>query len=171
VINTRLATVFDYMHRETEAGEARRRALEISPAFPMARAQLARSLALQRRFPQAIAALPVDPLAGGSNESATAGFVYARAGMKDDARRELARLQSMPLKVYDAIAAVQLALGDREGAISSLERSLEERNFHADLPEHRADVRFAPRRSALREDRGQTPRALASTRRRESLPH
>ena len=129
VINARVATVHAYRHQYAAAEAAARRALEIDPGFAMARAQLARVLSMNGRHAEAIAALPANQSLVGSYEAGIAGFVYAKAGRRDEARRELARLEQLPSAAFDAIAAIQLALGDREAALGSLERSLQARNF------------------------------------------
>jgi serine/threonine-protein kinase len=129
VINTRVGTVLAFSRRYAEAEAALHRTLEINPDFPLARMELARVLAMQDRSREAIAALPATVAFAGGTPAATPGFVLAKSGRLDEARRELTRLEQTPSVSYDALAVVHAALGDRDAAIRDLEQSVLQRDI------------------------------------------
>jgi serine/threonine-protein kinase len=130
VINTRAATVLEFMHRYPEAEVAARRTLEIDPQFANAQLELARVLAVESRTAEALSALPPpERMRGiGSVESGIPGFVLALAGRTSEARREIAMLEGRS-GADDAVAAIYAALGDKDSAMLWLERSARARDF------------------------------------------
>lgn len=129
IINARVGMVLGYLRRGDEKIAASRRTLGIDSTFPVAKLQLALALALQGRMQEALAIVPSASGALGSYEAGIPGFVYALAGRRADALREIAELEKRPNAALDGIAAIYAGLGDKENAIRTLERALKEHSF------------------------------------------
>jgi TolB-like protein/Tfp pilus assembly protein PilF len=129
IINARVGSILAYSHRFPEADSALRQTLKNNPGFPIAKAQLARLLAIEGRFPEAIAALPPDDGSLGSFEAGVRGFVYARAGDRANAFKQIRALESRSYKSPDAIAAIYAGLGDADQAFAWLEQAYEARAY------------------------------------------
>lgn len=127
ITNARIGTMFAYTRDYLAADSALRATLEIDPAYPVARVQLARVLSMQGRHAEAIAMLPNDDVRLGSYESGVAGFVLARAGRRDEARARARALESRPYVPAEGVAAIYAGLGDREAAFTWLDRAVETR--------------------------------------------
>jgi serine/threonine-protein kinase len=125
--NARIGTVLIWLRRPAEAEAMLRKTLEIDPTYPVARVQLARVLSFQGRHPEAIAALPPDSIRLGSYESGIAGLVYARAGRRAEALAAARALESRPYVPAEGVAAIYAGLGDRDAALTWLERAVEAR--------------------------------------------
>ena len=124
ITNARIGTLLVYMSRFGEAEPALRATLELDPTYPVARVQLARLLSLHGRHAEAQAALPADSVRFGSYESGIAGFVYARAGARDRAVTALRALQARAYVPAEGVAAIYAGLGDKEAALTWLERAV-----------------------------------------------
>ena len=78
---------------------------------------------------------------------AALGYAYAKAGKRNDANRILDELQKLSADRYVSafeLAAIHVALGEREQAFQLLERSYKERSFH--LINLKVRPEFAPLR-------------------------
>ena len=129
MINARVGMVQGYLHRGDEKEAAERRTLGIDSTFPVAKLQLALSLALNGRIQEALTIVPSAHGALGSYEAGIPGFVYALAGRRADALREIAELEKKPGAALDGIAAIYAGLGDKDNAIRTLERAYREHAF------------------------------------------
>jgi serine/threonine-protein kinase len=127
ITNARIGTLLGWMGRLGEAETTLRQTLELDPQYPVARIQLARVLSLRGKHAEAIATLTPDSVRFGSYESGIAGFVHARAGRRDSALAALRRLQARPYVPAEGVAPIYAALGDREAALTWLERAFDAR--------------------------------------------
>jgi tetratricopeptide (TPR) repeat protein len=109
-----------------------RRALEISPGHPQTRFQMGVTFVLMRRHDEAIRELEaaVAPVDGNARFKAYVGYAYAAAGRRTDARRVLNELVSRARRQYVSsfgIALIHDALGEKEPALTALERAYQDR--------------------------------------------
>ncbi|HMV49854.1 MAG TPA: FlgO family outer membrane protein [Blastocatellia bacterium] len=126
-INTNLGMALFCDHRYDEAAAHLRKALELDANLPRARYFLGAVLGLQRHDEQAIAELKkaIELSNGGLVPTCSLAYVYAVAGRHAEARelvtRMLAEADAKPIPlVY--LAMVYAALGDKEQALSCLEK-------------------------------------------------
>jgi TolB-like protein/Flp pilus assembly protein TadD len=106
--------------------------LEIEPNCALAHGVLGFANEMKGLYPQAIAHLRsyVELSGGDSDALMRLGCAYAACGDTDNARTLLGELQALSQRKYVSpvtIAALKVALGDNEGALSSLIAGLEER--------------------------------------------
>ena len=110
-----------------------RRALEITPGSTRAFFQLGVTYVMMGRFDDAIRefdAAVQSPLGRNPRFDAYRGYAYAMAGRPLDARRILRDLEARRSEEYVSsfgIALIYDALGDKEAALTALERACEER--------------------------------------------
>jgi serine/threonine-protein kinase len=126
------------------------KALEVNPDSPIALHDLGRSLALERRFKESIAAYQkaneIDPQWGWG-----AGVAYAMAGQKDEARKVAAGLERASSRWNTwCTAEIYSVLGDKEQAFKWLEAAFQQRHswipwikVHPSFDPLRDDPRFA----------------------------
>ena len=132
-INTDSAYILHYYRRNAEAVAATRRALDMRPGFPLANFWLGRIYTEEGRYADARAALEhIGPLRTWTPAMAALGYLEARAGRPDAARRILAEFDALArsgryASAY-AIAVVHAGLGDRERAIALLREAVRERS-------------------------------------------
>lgn len=129
ITNARIGTLFSYMARWLEAEDALRATLELDPQYPVARIQLAKILSLRGRHNEAVQALPPDSVRFGSYESGVRGFVLARAGQRESALAALRDLQSRSYVPAEGVAAIYVALGQRDSALTWLEHAVASRGI------------------------------------------
>ena len=127
ITNARIATLLVWDGRVQEADSVLRKTLEIDASYPVARVQRARLLSLMARHEEAITALPPDSVRLGSYESGIAGFVYARAGQRDRALAAVRALEARSYVPAEGVAAIYAGLGDRDSALTWLERAVSSR--------------------------------------------
>ena len=125
---------FYFARRYEEAIREARNALEMGPTFVVARRVLGLACEKTSKHSQAIEELQkAVELSGGSTQyQADLGHAYATAGREADARRTLAELEEISRNRYVSpysVAAVHLALGDRERAFDWLEKACAERSL------------------------------------------
>jgi tetratricopeptide (TPR) repeat protein len=162
-----------YLARRYEAANAQAdRAVEMDPAWPVSHYYLGLLHAATGHFDQAIGELSLSTAGIGTErrdkDLGALGFALARRGRANDAFALTRKLQLEARRRYVpayAEAVVRLGLGDREHALTMLERAVEERypwsvHFNVDpmLDELRSDSRF----SALLQRAGVTEVALPS---------
>jgi serine/threonine-protein kinase len=142
ITNARIGTVLGWLGRFREAEAALRATLELDPDYPVARIHLARLLSLEGRHAEAQAALPSDSIRFGSYEAGITGYVYARAGKRDQALAAIRALQARSYVPAEGVAAIYAGLGDKDAALTWLERAVEARGsgliFLAQEPMYRS---------------------------------
>jgi len=135
--------------RHDEAIRAGRVVLDLDPGQSAAHEWIGLSLAALGRFDEALVSLRQSlTLAPGNPErKAALAYGYARAGRAAEARTLLTELEASPLGFGHAyhIATIYAGLGDRQQALSWLERALQERDGF--LPNR---VKLDPKLDALR---------------------
>jgi len=131
-----LAGLHYYARRFEQAVAQYRRVADQNPGFYVSQMDMAQALDQLGRHDEAVAAAAKGAeLSAGNPEALTIlAHALARAGQRDRARAELARALA-PAKGARPAAAwfvsqVELALGDREAALASLERAAAERAPH-----------------------------------------
>jgi tetratricopeptide (TPR) repeat protein len=126
------------------SAEAARAALKIDDAFLPARVQLAMSLAMSGDSPAALREL--EPARGVPTAAAVEAIIRARGGALDPARLFLRAAEARPDAAANgyAIAAVRVALGDRDGALQWLRAAADAHSFW--LAYVAVDPVFAPLR-------------------------
>jgi len=128
IINSFVAVEL-YLNRDYKSAlDQARRTLELHPTFALGHSFLALIYLQLHRAPDAIAEL--EPLMGQSNRYETElGYAYGVAGRREDALRLLARMNERSAHEYvapSARALVYLGVGDKERALSWLEKGLSE---------------------------------------------
>jgi tetratricopeptide (TPR) repeat protein len=127
-----------YVARQPDSALARfRELLRIDPRYPSVHFFIALVHAQMGRYEQALASLrQTDPQVRQPDALTIRGYVYARLGQPDEARRALARLDSLASDraAYSfGKAVVHVGLGDYRGALALLEQAAEERTWHLGL--------------------------------------
>ena len=132
-INADAAYVLHYYRRNGEAIDAARRALDMRPGFPLAHLWLGRIQTEEGRYVDARAALEsIGPLRAWAPAMAALGYLEARAGRPDAARRILAEFDGLTragryVSSY-AMAVVYAGLNDRERVMALLREAVRERS-------------------------------------------
>ncbi len=140
-----------WLHREAEAVVYFRKALEMEPDFFMAHWGLGRAHLVQGRYREALAEFEYD---GGDftgfHKAGLVGYAHALAGHEAEARRILGELENKARQgdYVPAIdpAIIHVALGERDAALTWLERLEEEHGARTFL----IDPIFDPLRSEPR---------------------
>jgi TolB-like protein/DNA-binding winged helix-turn-helix (wHTH) protein len=144
-INTTLASRYRHAGRMDDATRLDQRTLEMDPNFVPAHFSLAGVYENQQNWPQAlaeykkvIAVSPSDPtgLAG-------AGFIYARLGQKEEARKIIVQLTELSKRHYVSsfeMASVFAGLDDATNAMLWLEKAYQQRE--SQLPFLSSDDHF-----------------------------
>jgi TolB-like protein/Tfp pilus assembly protein PilF len=139
-----------YYRREyDQAIAALRQTLELDPSFGEAYPELASAYLAKGRFPEALAAIQkLQALGEVGRSKCLMAYMDALAGKSGEARRLLAEIDSPPSQL--AVAAIHLALGDREPAFRALGKAIQEHDNHLiwlnvtpQLDSLRGDPRFA----------------------------
>jgi tetratricopeptide (TPR) repeat protein len=132
-INIDRAYILHYYGKNEEALRWVGRALEMNPKFAPGYFWLARIYTSEGRYPDAEAALQqIGPLGTWTPAMATRGYLYAKAGRADEARRVLAQFEELVRQHRYAsgyaMAVIYAGLGDRDHVFSSLDAALRERS-------------------------------------------
>jgi tetratricopeptide (TPR) repeat protein len=132
VINTNLGAALLRAHRVDEAIAQLGRTVALDGSFGYAHQTLGMALESKGQIPEAIAeyqaAIALDP---SPTYLSLLGHVYGTIGRKDEATKLLGQIQEIGKSRYVDpyyLAIVHLGLGDREAALSALEKSFEELN-------------------------------------------
>jgi serine/threonine-protein kinase len=132
VINTNLGAALLRAHHVDEAIAQLRRTVALDGRFGYARQTLGMALELKGQIPEAIAeyqaAIALDP---SPTYLSLLGHVYGTIGRKEEATKLLGQIQDISKSRYVDpyyLAIVHLGLGDRELALSALEKSFAELN-------------------------------------------
>ncbi|MEK7731576.1 MAG: tetratricopeptide repeat protein, partial [Planctomycetota bacterium] len=125
-----------------------RKTLELGPDFAVAHAHLGKSLFLQGRFGEAITETREAVRLSNNKPSATLGYMCAKAGQPEEARKILDELAARSTDAYVApthFALVHAGLDERDRMFEWLERAYQERDVL--LPLTLIDPLLAPMRS------------------------
>ena len=132
VINTNLGAALLRARRVDEAIGQLRRTVALDGSFGYAHQVLGMALESKGQIPEAIAeyqaAIALDP---SPTYLSLLGHVYGTIGRKDEATKLLGQIQDISKSHYVDpyyFALIHLGLGDREAALSALEKSFEELN-------------------------------------------
>ena len=132
VINTNLGAALLRARRFDEAITQMRRTVALDGRFGYARQMLGMALESKGQIPEAIAeyqaAIALDP---SPTYLSLLGHVYGTIGRKDEATKLLGQILDISKSRYVDpyyFALIHLGLGDREAALSALEKSFEELN-------------------------------------------
>src|SRR5438132_1574321 len=130
IINADLAYSYFNARRFDDALAQSQKTLEIDPSFHVARGYLGLALQFKGQLAEAI---PEFRTTAASNDEpfskALLGQALARAGMRDEAQRILSRLEERARDHFVtgwSLAVIRLALGDKEGALATLDLALQQ---------------------------------------------
>jgi TolB-like protein/Tfp pilus assembly protein PilF len=157
IINADTSWIYFSARRYDEAEAQVRKTLEIDPQFFLAHYYLGEVLQFKGRLSEAIGEFQkAFELNNDPYSLAMLGQVYARNGQRDEAQKILARLNEEAKSHYVppyALALVQIALGDKDGAIEELEHAYQEHEtnylFAIKVDPMLDDLRGDPRFEAL----------------------
>lgn len=133
VLNALKGQAFFYAERDAEASEQINKTLEIEPDFWIAHIILARIYIRQNKFDKAVSeAKKAEQFSGGNSEAASlAGYALAKNGRRDEATAMLEELKSKANQRYVPaynVAMIDNGVGEREAALSNLEKAFNERD-------------------------------------------
>jgi TolB-like protein/Tfp pilus assembly protein PilF/class 3 adenylate cyclase len=148
--------ILHHAGRNDEALARLQTALELDPNFWVTHLMLGRVYLQQRKYPEAIAQFAkARELSGGNSEAiGSIGYAEALAGDKEKARAVLEELKVLSQQRYvppSNMGLVYCGLGDKDGALSNLERACDERDARVTL------LKVDPRWDSLRDN----PRFIA----------
>ena len=130
VTRSRVGSLHFWKREYAQAESVARETLAMKPENPQtAQLLLARVLSIQKRHPEAIAALPSDTIRLGSYEAGVAGFVYARAGLQDKAHATARELAARAYVPPEGMATIYAGLGNTDTAIMWLDRAVKSRSI------------------------------------------
>ena len=147
-ISTDLGWVYYLGRRYDEAIRQYKNTLELNPDFSLAHFDLALAYSARGMHREAVAEMS-RAADRGSDYLGGLGFVCGEAGMRDRALQALRNLQALSAKEYVPpyhFAWIYAGLGDRERAITSLERVYREHTQHV------VDFKMNPMLDSLRGD-------------------
>ncbi len=149
VMNTFLGATLYFAGRYDDAIEQCRKTIEMDSNFAVAHWHLGLAYVQKGMFDDAIAEFQKAIALSGNSPLmiAALGHAYARAGKRNEANGILDELQKLSAVRYVSsyeLAAIYVALGEREQAFQRLERAYKERSFH--LINLKVRPEFAPLR-------------------------
>jgi serine/threonine protein kinase/tetratricopeptide (TPR) repeat protein len=134
VITSNVGEVLFFLHRYDPAIEQFNKTIELDPNFPPAHQYLAAAYAQQGKFDEAISELhKVRQIVGAQDPTGIGdlGYVYAKAGKKDEAMKMLNHLFEFSKNGHTLsvqVAYVYAGLGDNDKAFEWLEKGYDEQN-------------------------------------------
>lgn len=151
VMNTFLGATLYFAGRYDDAIEQCRKTIEMDSNFAVAHWHLALAYQQKGMFDDAIAELQRAITLSGRSPLmiAALGHAYAKAGQRNEANRILDELQKLSAVRYVSsyeLAAIYVALGEKEQAFQRLESSYKERSFHL------INLKVRPEFASLRPD-------------------
>jgi DNA-binding winged helix-turn-helix (wHTH) protein/tetratricopeptide (TPR) repeat protein len=145
LLSSNYALILYNARRYDEAIELLTPIVEANPGFDTGRSVLARALSATGRFDEALAQLQARKDIGAWQGDL--GVLYAKMGRRDDALREIARLEALQAQgfgeSYD-LAAIYAALGKLDEGCAMLARALTDYSFHVNW------MKLDPRMDPLR---------------------
>ena len=145
LLSSNYALILFNARRYDEAIELLAPMIEANPGFDTGRSVLARALAATGRFDAALAQLQARKDIGAWQGDL--GVLYAKMGRRDDALREIARLDALEAQGFGEayeLATIYTALGDLDRGCDLLGKALTDRSFHVNW------MRLDPRMDPLR---------------------
>jgi serine/threonine protein kinase/Flp pilus assembly protein TadD len=148
---TNLGRTYIYARHYDQAISQCRKAVELDPnSFPGAHYWLVVAYALSEKYPQAIAEANKSIALFGRNQRLLAllGWVYARSGQQNEARKLLAEVNEQSKHGYVSpysLAYIHVPLGEKDEAFALLDEAYEGRN--SDIVDLKVDPLFDPLRS------------------------
>jgi tetratricopeptide (TPR) repeat protein len=134
IMNARVGTLLNAMHRYAEAETEMRRAIALDSTNDEARGDLAMALTLQRRYREAFDAFPPDrSMRRPYPRTAFLGYLYGVWGRRAEAIEIRRRLEEQRQRSYvtpEALAYAAMGLGEPAQALSWLEQGYRERSFY-----------------------------------------
>jgi predicted Zn-dependent protease len=160
--NAELAHAFLASDRCDEALAQLAKLRSLQPPLLRASSFTAQCYTRRQMWPEAIAELRRSVVKAGPRVEAQLGYVLARAGRKDEARRILADLVARSRRIDGGafeVAIVHLGLGDKDAAFAWLDKSVDDRSLGFEwLPSIVDELRPDPRFERLRRRIGIEPR-------------
>jgi eukaryotic-like serine/threonine-protein kinase len=156
--NVDVSRAYYNAHQYQKALDECRRARRLDPDFPATHSMLGLISLELGRYDEAIEEIARG--APSTTPSLWLGHALARAGRRDEARRELAKWEALwnterAASAPGAIAAIHIGLGDTDGALEWLEKAPEEVADELQFP-YFDPLRSEPRFQTLRRRVGQT---------------
>ena len=145
LLSSNYALILFNARRYDEAIELLAPLVEANPGFDTGRSVLARALAATGKLDEALAQLQARRDIGAWQGDL--GVLYAKMGRRDDALREIARLEALQAQGFGEsyeLATIHTALGDLDKGCELLGRALTDRSFLANW------MRLDPRMDPLR---------------------
>lgn len=145
LLSSNYALILFNARRYDEAIELLTPIIEANPGFDTGRSVLARALTATGRFDEALAQLQARNLVGAWQSDL--GVLYAKMGRRDDAMREIARLDVLQAQGFGEsyeLAAIYATLGKLDEGCGMLARALTDYSFHVNW------MRLDPRMDPLR---------------------
>jgi DNA-binding winged helix-turn-helix (wHTH) protein/tetratricopeptide (TPR) repeat protein len=145
LLSSNYALILFNARRYDEAIELLTPIVQANPGFDTGRSVLARALAATGRFDEALAQLQARVVIGAWQGDL--GVLYAKMGRRDDAVREIARLEALQAQGFGEsyeLATIHTTLGDLDAGCALLARALQDRSFLVNW------MRLDPRMDALR---------------------
>jgi eukaryotic-like serine/threonine-protein kinase len=145
LLSSNYAMILFNARRYDEAIELLAPLVDANPGFDTGRSVLARALAATGRLDEALAQLQARRDIGAWQGDL--GVLYAKLGRRDDALREIARLDALQAQGFGEsyeLATIHTALGDLDKGCELLGRSLADKSFLANW------MRLDPRMDPLR---------------------
>ncbi len=145
LLSSNHASILFHARRYDEAIELLTPIIASEPGFDTGRSVLARALAATGRFDEALAQLEARKVVGAWQGDL--GVLYAKMGRREDALREIARLDALQAQGFGEsyeLATIYTALGDLDKGCELLARSLDDNSFLVNW------MRLDPRMDPLR---------------------
>jgi DNA-binding winged helix-turn-helix (wHTH) protein/tetratricopeptide (TPR) repeat protein len=145
LLSSNYALILVNARRYDEAIELLKPIVDANPGFDTGRSVLARALVATGRFDEALAQLQARQVVGAWQGDL--GVLYAKMGRREDALREIARLEEQQRAGFGEsyeIATIYATLGDLDKGCELLARALADYSFHVNW------MRLDPRMDPLR---------------------
>jgi Flp pilus assembly protein TadD len=135
VICNNLGVVLDYMERYDLAREEFNKAFELDPTFALAHESLGLLYAQQGKFDEAVGEMKNFKRMVGENDPwylGDLGYIYAKAGRKDEATNMLNQLLELSKQGYTVsaqLAGIYAGLGNKDKAFEWIEKGYDEQDY------------------------------------------
>ncbi len=145
LLSSNYALILCNARRYDEAIELLAPIIEANPGFDTGRSVLARALVATGKFDEALAQLQARKIVGAWQGDL--GVLYAKMGRRDDALREISRLEALQVRGFGEsyeMATIYATLGDLDRSCEWLGRALTDKSFLVNW------MRLDPRMDPLR---------------------